>query len=54
MASDKEMWKVVRRAIFDEFITQCAPRMREDLANMAGWEAVETSEDGIELIKIMD
>ncbi len=28
--------------------------MQEDLADMAGWEAVEASEDGIELIMLMD
>ncbi len=54
LASDRETWKVVRQAIFNEFIDHCTPRMQEDLSNMAGWEAIETSEDGIELIRLMD
>ena len=31
LALDRGTWKVVKRTIFDEFITHCEPRMREIL-----------------------
>ncbi len=54
LALDKETRKVVRQAIFDEFIAHCTPRMQEDLANMDRWETVKVDKDSIGLTRLID
>ena len=54
LASREKEWEDTKSTIFDVFVSRCAPSMMSKLRGMAGWEEIEATQDGIEVLKMLD